>query len=268
MEHKFILITNDDGIESPGLKAAVEAVSELADVLVVAPTNQMTSMGRSLWGAKSELFQAKIYTANGRDIEAYHMDCSPARLVLHALDVLCVERKPDLIVSGINYGENLGTNVTISATIGAVLQGACMGIPGLAVSLQTEIANHHVYADLDWTAARHFTQKFTEMMLSGDLPTSQEFLNVNVPAHATIDTEWRVTRQSLQPYFTNIVRSPSKNSLVGDAECVLGYDEKALEPDSDIYAIVNDEIVSVTPLGVDLTAHESMRRLKEMYEKS
>ena len=196
------------------------------------------------------------------------MECSPARLVLHALDVLCVDRKPDLIISGVNYGENLGSNVTISATIGAVLQGACMGIPGLAVSLQTEIENHHVHADLDWGAARHFTEKFTKMMLSGAFPKGQEILNVNIPAHAYMDTEWRATRQSLQPYFTNIVRNPSKDSAVGDGECVIGYDEQSLEPDSDISAIVNEGVVSVSPLGVDLSAKESMRRLKEMYEKS
>ena len=264
----MILVTNDDGIDSPGLQAAVEAVSGLADILVVAPTAQMTSMGRSLWGAKTALFQPIDYEANGRAVKAYHMDCSPARLVLHALDVLCVDQKPDLIVSGVNYGENLGSNVTISATIGAVLQGACMGIPGLAVSLQTEIENHHVHADLNWGAARHFTKKFARMMLSGDLPVGEEILNVNVPAHATTETQWRVTRQSRQPYFTNIVRIPSKDRSIGDGECVIGYDENSLEPDSDISAIVHDGVVSVSPLGVDLTAQELMCRLKEMYEKS
>lgn len=262
MNSKLILLTNDDGIESPGLKAAVEAVSGLGDVLVVAPTTQKTSMGRSLWGAKTEYFRQASFVANGKDIEAYHMDCSPARVVLHSLDVLFVDRKPDLIVSGINYGENLGTNLTISGTIGAVIQGSCMGIPGLAVSLQTERENHHVHADLNWGAARYFTEKFAKMMLEADATSSPQMLNVNIPACATINTNWRITRQSMQPYFTNLVKTPSRESSVGEGECVLGYDEKSLEPDSDIYAIVNEGVVSVTPLGLDLTACDAMGRPK------
>ena len=267
MKRPLLLLTNDDGIRSPGLQALAEAVSGLADLLVVAPTNQQTSMGRSLWGEKTECFQGIDYAANGSAIRAYHMNSSPARLVLHALDVLCVDRKPDLIVSGVNYGENLGTNVTISATIGAVLQGASMGIPGLAVSLQTEIENHHVHAELDWSAARYFTTKFTGMILENEFSEDLDIVNVNVPACATSDTEWKLTRQSRQPYFTNIVRNPSEDNPISDGECVFGYDESKVEPDSDIHALVNDSAVSVTPLSIDLTAYRDLIDMKAMYEQ-
>src|SRR5512133_3679716 len=130
----LILATNDDGIGSPGLRALVEAVLPLGQVVVVAPSTQKTSVGRSLMGAQTARLIPIDYRVNGTAVEAFHCECSPARAVLHAFDVLFTGSKPDLLVSGINYGENLGTNITISGTVGAALQGAAFGVPGIAMS--------------------------------------------------------------------------------------------------------------------------------------
>ena len=99
---KLILATNDDGIDSPGLRALVEAVLPLGKVVVVAPSTQKTSLGRSLIGAKTEAFEPRDYAVDGTVVEAYRCECSPARVVLHALNVLFPGRRPDLCVSGIN----------------------------------------------------------------------------------------------------------------------------------------------------------------------
>lgn len=253
-----ILVTNDDGIESPGLRAAVEAVLPLGRVIVVAPSRQQTSMGRSLSGDKDAYLQPSEFRANGTRVDAYRCDCTPARAVLHAFDVLFRARKPDLVVSGINYGENLGTNSTISGTIGAALQAATLGARGLTVSLQTEIGNHRRHAELEWDVARHFCRKFAALMLEAAMPADVDILNVNVPASATVETPWRVTRLSRQPYFGNRLDNPAPDSRLGDAVCHYGYDAAKLEPDSDILA-VRGGLVSVTPVSVDLTSRVDLK---------
>lgn len=250
----LILVTNDDGIESPGLRAAVEAAIELGEVTVVAPTTQKTSMSRSLWGAPEERLHEIDYEINGQSVPAYHADCSPARLIIHALQTLFTDRKPDLLVSGINYGENLGTNIGLSATCGAAFQAAADNIPALAVSLQTAIANHLNHAELDWDAAEHFTKYFARKILEGNLPDDVDVLNVNIPAEATPKTEWKWTRQSHQPYFLNSITDPSQKSTIGDGKCIIKFDESKIECDSDIHAITVKHIVSVTPLSSDSTS--------------
>jgi 5'-nucleotidase len=255
-----ILVTNDDGIESPGLRAAVEAVLPLGNVIVVAPAHQQTSASRSFHGDKNAFLQPVEYAVNGTDVKAYRCDCAPARAVLHAFDVLFSENKPDLLVSGINYGENLGSNSTISGTIGAALQAATHGVRGLAVSLQTEIENHCRHVDLHWDIARHFCRVFAEIMMETTLPADVDILNVNVPAAATVDTPWKTTRLSRQGYFGNLVADPTPASKIGDAVCRYGYDLGTAEPDSDILAVCNG-LVSVTPVSMDLTSRVDLKSL-------
>jgi len=151
----LIVVTNDDGIKSPGLRTAVEAVLPLGEVIVIAPSSQQTSAGRSFRGDDTEYFHEVDLRIGGQTVRGYHCECSPALAVLHAFDVLFAKRKPDLVVSGINYGENLGSNVTISGTVGAAIQAASQGVKGLAVSLQTRIADHCNHPELQWDAVRH-----------------------------------------------------------------------------------------------------------------
>jgi 5'-nucleotidase len=256
----LILVTNDDGIESPGLRAAVEAVLPLGEVIVVAPSSQQTSAGRGLHGDRQGSFQRVELKFGGKMVTGYHCDCSPARIVLHAFDVLFTEKQPDLIVSGINYGENLGTNVTISGTVGAALQAASHGVPGLAMSLQTDIGNHRKYAELEWGAATHFCNSFASLMLNAKLPPDVDVLNVNVPASATIKTPWKVTRLSRQGYFVNYLADPHHASKIGEAVCQFGFDEATLEPDSDIRAVCSN-LVSVTPVSMDLTSRVNLESI-------
>jgi len=254
----LILVTNDDGIESPGLRAAVEAVLPLGEVVVVAPSRQQTSAGRGFHGDKNGSLQRVELKIAGQTVPGYHCDCSPARAVVHAYDVLFNGKKPDLLVSGINYGENLGSNITISGTVGATLQAASHGIPGLAMSLQTDIGNHHKHIELDWEAARHFCCQIAALMLKTPLPADVDILNVNVPASATVKTPWKVTRLSRQGYFVIHMANPAPSSKIGEAVCQLGYDESSLEPDSDIKAI-HSHWVSVTPVSMDLTARIELK---------
>jgi 5'-nucleotidase len=251
----LILLTNDDGIKSPGLRAAAEALSGLGRLVVAAPSSQRTASGRSLMSdGPSESLRPVPFEVAGAEVEAYECGCSPALLVLHALASLLRERRPDLAVSGINYGENLGQTVTSSGTVGAALEAAGAGLPAMAVSLQTGVDLHYRYGEVDWRGAKHFTRLLAERVLERGLPPEAAALNVNVPDCAVPETPWRVTRLSRQSYFFYHLGSASAASRIGDAEVRIQIDPQALEPGSDIRAMALDRVVSITPLGLDLTA--------------
>jgi len=260
----LILITNDDGITSPGLRATVQAVLPLGDPLVVAPARQWSGAGRSMPQGDAGRISRHPLEVDGRPVMAYQVDSSPALAVAHALLGL-VPRRPALLVSGINYGENMGADVTISGTVGAALQGADLGIPALAVSLQTPKETHVYPSDsVDFAAAIHFTRLFARWMLQVMLPFDVDVLKIDVPDDATPETAWRLTRVSRQAYFVAALpqqaspADPAAPPSVG--RCGGGIDYEPLahpertEPDSDIYALAVDRVVSVAPLSLDLTS--------------
>jgi 5'-nucleotidase len=254
----LILVTNDDGIDSPGLHAAVEAIADLGEPLVVAPLTQQTSMGRSMpVGAEVGVVEERLLTIGGRRYAAYAVHGSPAQAALHAILELA-PRVPALCVSGVNYGENLGASITRSGTVGAALEAASQRVPALAMSLEVHPEFHHVteYAEVDWTMARRVTRLLAERALQLGLPAGADALNVAVPATATLTTRLRMTRQSHQNYYNE--RAPQPRDLTTPYRyfATTGYDLATLETDSDIYAFSVDRVISVTPLALDLTARE------------
>ncbi len=251
-EKPLILLTNDDGIRSPGLWAAAEALSELGWVLVVAPRTQQTGAGRSLPVSSGGGIHEEKLTIKGKEWTVFAIEGSPAQAVQHGFLELA-HRKPDLVVSGINYGENLGTGVTVSGTVGAALEAAALGVPALAVSRQVDISLHLSYDRIDFSAAAYFTRLFGAWMLSHVPPHDVDVLKVDVPENATPDTPWRVTRLSRRR-----VHWPTPPERTSDGSGRLGYKRSVrpeeAEPDSDVYAVLHEGIVSVTPLSLDLTS--------------
>ncbi|MBU1099651.1 MAG: 5'/3'-nucleotidase SurE [Bacteroidetes bacterium] len=256
MPERFILITNDDGIDSPGLRAAVEAVIDLGEIIVVAPSTQQTAMSRALYGAKDEYLKPLDFQIGETRVSAYHINASPAMAVQHAYNVLFFERQPDLIISGINYGENLGWDSMLSGTVGAAFQGASQGTPAIAVSLQTEIEHHFVYGEVDWSAAKHFLKLYSERILKDGICEGVKVLKIDVPAEATTETEWRYTKLADQHYFTAEIENPSLESRLGDAKVKIKPIMDNLDKESDIYALAVDKIVSVTPMNMDMSVHK------------
>ena len=257
----LIVLTNDDGINSPGLLAAANALSPLGWVLVVAPHEQQSGSGRSISGN----YDGVIYRMNkvilGRQWQVYSVRGSPARAVQCALLELS-DRKPDLLVSGINYGENVGSGITISGTIGAALEGASFGIPSLAVSLEMDVSYHLSHSDeIDFSAATHFVNLFAKRMLgmsSRHISEDVDVLKVDVPSNATSQTPWRITRQSRQRYYAPVKRDDASS----DDHDKLDYQRdicfETLEPDSDISVLVQERAVSVTPISLDMTSRVSL----------
>lgn len=257
-QRPLILVTNDDGIDSPGLHAAAEAVSDLGDLLIVAPSSQSTAAGRSFPPIQDKRIYATEIPVGQHAHPAYKADVSPAQAVQLARLELA-GRPITLCISGINYGENVGTGVTISGTVGAALEAACSGIPALAVSLETPAQYHLSHSrEIDFSAAAHFTRQFAQHVLECGLAPGVDLLKIDIPSSATPQTPWQVGRVSRQRYYQ---ASPSGRTHLQEQKEItyrVQVHANGLEPDSDIHLVVVDKVVAVVPMTIDLTARVAL----------
>lgn len=264
---KQILLTNDDGIHSPGLWAAAEALAHLGFVTVSAPREQSSGMGRSMSGASDGIIQIETLTVHGQEWSVHAVGGSPAQAVQHGV-LEIMSQPPDLVVSGINYGENIGTGVTVSGTVGAALEAASLGIPALAVSLQTDRKYHLSYSqEIDFSAAAHFTALFGKLLLEKKFPADVHVIKLEVPSDATKETAWELTRLTRQRYYDSL--KPERNSW--DVTGTVGYKEAAVldhePPGTDLHAMRVNRHVAVTPLSLDLTSRVDFMQLEQMLRK-
>ena len=258
-----ILVTNDDGVRSPGLLAAAQALLPLGRVVIVAPRQQSSGAGRSLPSESDGLITTCTLPRNGQPHTAYAVGGTPAQAVLHGvLEIL--EAPPDLVVSGINYGENLATGVTVSGTVGAALEGAALGIPALAISLEVPKEYHLSHSDaVDFSTAAHFTRFFAQALLSGrDLPPDVDVLKVDVPADATPQTPWKVCRQSRKRYYRPLRPQRRSWDEPGTVGYTYGDPPETFPKDSDVYVLKVERKVAVVPLSLDCTSRVPFDQLE------
>jgi 5'-nucleotidase len=255
----LILITNDDGIGSAGLWAAVEAALPVGEVLVVAPDRQWSGGGRSMPRGVSGRVRSAWREVGDVRVIAHAVDASPALAVVHGV-MEFAPRTPSLVIAGINHGANLGTEVTISGTVGAALEAAAFGIPALAISQEMD-ATYHLTGDpeCNYTAAIEFTRRFARRMLQAELPDDVDVLNVNLPSDATPRTPWCLTRLSRRRYFVPLM--PDRDAGEGRPGYRQIEDAEEAEEDSDVRALRVEGQVSVTPLSLDLTSRAAFQGL-------
>lgn len=261
-DRRLILLSNDDGIRSPGLWAAAEALSSLGYVTVAAPREQRSGSGRSMPVDSDGVLREEHVEVGGKIWPVYAVGGSPAQAVQHGILELS-PRLPDLVVAGINYGENVSVSVTISGTVGAALEGAAAGIPAIAVSRETDQRFHLSHSEeIDFSAAAYFTAFFAEKLLRAGRIPDLDVLKIDVPADATPETEWQVTRLSRAKYYIPV--SPRRTRL--DEPGSVGYevlpDFDGLEPDSDVYVLRVARKVTVTPLSLDMTSRLDLAKLE------
>jgi 5'-nucleotidase len=179
-----------------------------------------------------------------------------------------MKEKPDLVVSGINYGENVATGVTISGTVGAALEGASLGIPSMAVSLEADPKYHLSYsAEVSFLVAADFALRIARLLLEKKLPADVDVLKVDVPSDATVDTPWQLTRVSRQRYYEPI--TPVRESW--SERTILSYREAAEfeheAEDTDVYVLRKKRMISVSPLSLDLTSRADFAELDKLLRK-
>ncbi|MEI9887757.1 MAG: 5'/3'-nucleotidase SurE [Rhizomicrobium sp.] len=249
----LILVTNDDGIESPGLAAAVEVAIALGEVIVAAPIDQQTSTGRGYAKTPTtgRIFRHDRFKAR-EVLGAFGIEGTPATAVSHALLEL-VPRRPDLCISGINYGENVGLSIAASGTVGAALEADTYDVPSMAISLECPVAEQKSseFSSKTWGASVDIGRRIAQRLLKEGLPKRIAVWNVNIPSDATESTAIHFVKQSRLNYFEFLV--PKRSSL---AEPVRLHAEIRLpkplnDPGTDIEALVVRRVVSICELTWD-----------------
>ncbi len=248
-----ILVTNDDGVHSAGMRAAVKSVEGLGDILVSAPAGQKSGVGRSI-----SIFEPLRFNKIKMDgHEAYEVSGTPTDSVIIGIFWLMKGELPDLAVSGINIGENISTDtVTTSGTIGAALEAASYGIPAIAASIQVvdqgdkfDSKNDHAY---QFEVATKIVRRVAERVLEKGLPKGVDILNINVPVNATEETEIVVTHLARKIFKTAVHERPDPR---GRPYYWIGGDLICKEKEgTDVRAIYQEGKISITPLTVDNTA--------------
>jgi 5'-nucleotidase len=267
MDKPQILLTNDDGIRSPGLWAAARALASIGYVTVAAPNEQSSGAGRSLPGTSSGIIHEEKLEVHGKEWIIYAVAGTPAQAVLHAVLEIMPE-KPDLIVSGINYGENVGLGITVSGTVGAAMEGASLGYPSLAASLQADQQYHLSYSEeIDFSASAHFTAYFANILLNHKLSDDIHLLNVNIPSDATANTKWQTTRLARQRYYDPTPPNRSSWNVPGTVSYIEAANLDGEAEDSDVYVMRKKHMVSVTPISLDMTSRVELRDLESQLRK-
>jgi len=247
---KSILIVNDDGIASAGIRAAAEALSSLGVVTIVAPASQQSGVGRSLTLRQP----LPVRRSMVKGFEAYSVEGTPVDSVIVALYAL-LDKQPDLIVSGINLGENMSSEITTSGTVCAAIEGANHGIPSIAISLHMEEKEKFGRGEkVDFTLSKKVLYTVAERILSTGLPQGVDLLNINVPDSGADDAEVEITRLARRMYRARVHRldlSHGDSGYLIDGDAILDA-----EPGTDVYAVRVKKHISITPLTLDFTARE------------
>ena len=240
-----ILITNDDGYRSDGLKALADALRPLGEVTIVAPVTEASAIGHALTlrhPLRLEHVADRVFAVDGTPTDCVNIAVTQ---VFKGL--------PDLVVSGVNKGWNLGDDVTYSGTVAGALEGALLGVPSIAVSLSM------TRGDYDFGPSARAAATMAEALLRRPLPP-RTFLNVNVPKGRPKGC--RVTVQARRNHITSVAE---RHDPKGRAYYWIEEGQDEWEPhDRSDYQAVRDGYISITPLQPDLTAHAALALLDEL----
>jgi 5'-nucleotidase len=256
---KRILITNDDGYESKGLLALAEALRPLGQVTIVAPTTEKSACGHSLTVTKPLRFVQV-------DDDFFKLDeGTPSDCIYLAITALFEKnKKPDLIVSGINRGANLGEDITYSGTAGGAMEGILHGIPSFAIS-QFYTNGRSTLDVLAYELAKKTAYEFAKKILDEGFPLGQrEFINVNIPPISPKECKgYKVARAGSRAYESTALMNRNPR---GEEYYWIGVDalmwQRDIDEETDIYAL-NQGFISLTPIKVDMTAHEKIKTLRK-----
>lgn len=248
----LILITNDDGYQAKGIKNLTEAMKEIGDVVVVAPNGPRSGMSgaiTSLEPIRHHLISKEegvtIYACSGTPVDCVKLGVSEI-----------LDRKPDLLVSGINHGSNASICVLYSGTMGAAMEGAILGIPSIGFSL----LDHD--ADADFSHTHKITKAISEEVLKTSLPENV-CLNVNIPDARTGSKGIKVCAQAAGRFVKEFKKSTDGSER--EIFWLTGYFENSNPSDNttDEWALANG-FTSVVPITIDMTSHKHLNEMKTM----
>lgn len=248
-----ILLTNDDGVTSSGLMAAYDALSEVADVTVVAPATQQSAVGRSI-----SIFEPiRVFETRVDGVEMHSVGGTPTDAVVLGL-YRVMEEPPDLVVSGINLGENLSTEaVTTSGTVGAALEASTQGVPAVAASAQVRESEkfHHGQLELDMGAAKDLLRDLADSLLTNGFPSGVDVLNLNVPGDFRSGGKTHLTRLARRFFKTDVLERHDPRGK--PYYWIDGDHVRDAEPGTDVHTVLERGEASLTPISLDSTSRSS-----------
>jgi len=254
---KTILVTNDDGFESDGLKALADALKPLGRVIVVAPTTNKSACGHSLTLDKPLRF-VEIDDDFFKLDDGTPSDC--VYLSLHSL----LEKKPDLIVSGINKGGNMGEDITYSGTAAAAMEGSLQDVPSIAISqvCNSRCEDLHMHS---YQLAKEVIYKVAKDMLGGDLILpKRRFLNINVPPIKPKECKgFKITKAGFRVYGNDLSTHRNPRGLEYHWIGLHPLEWVANDAKDCDFEAIKDGFVSITPVKMDLTSYEEIKRLQQ-----
>lgn len=244
-----ILISNDDGIDAPGIFALAQELKKIGEVTVVAPDKQQSAVGHAI--TVNYPLRVKNFNKNGKFF-GYAVEGTPADAVKLAVRAL-LKHRPDILVSGINHGSNTAISVLYSGTVSAATEGTILGIPSVAVSLTT-------FGHADFRYSARFTRKLITLVAAKGLPRGT-LLNVNIPPLTQRAIRGIViTRQGKSTWDDtfDVRRDPANKEYFWLTGSLIETDNEA---DADQWAVAN-KYVSITPIQYDLTDYSMMDEMK------
>ncbi|MES3630993.1 MAG: 5'/3'-nucleotidase SurE [Longimonas sp.] len=249
-----ILICNDDGIDAPGIQALASALDGLGDLIIAAPESEQSAVGHAITVRDPVRAQSYGFEVPSGPTKAWSIAGTPADCIKLAGQEL-LDRPPDLVVSGINHGPNTAVNVLYSGTVSAATEAAIMGYPAIAFSLCSWSSN-------EFEAAGYYARMLSRHVLNEGLPAGS-LLNVNIPALPFDEIAGvRITRQARARWEESFVArtDPLDRPYYWLSGTFVNLDSGA---DNDLAAI-EDDYVAVTPMQLDLTAHEQLEGLRSV----
>ena len=252
MERPLILVTNDDGINAPGIRTLISIMKDIGDIVVVAPDSPQSGMGHAIT-INSTLHSSRI-TPKDSEITEYSCSGTPADCVKLAINEL-MPRKPDLCVSGINHGSNSSINVIYSGTMSAAIEAGIEGVPAIGFSLLDYRWN------ADFEQSKSFISMITLNALNNGIPKGV-VLNVNIPSVKKSDIKGvKICRQAMAYWIEEFDKR--KNPLGQEYYWLTGkFINEDLGEDTDEWAL-NNNFISIVPVKFDLTAHHAIKGLNQ-----
>ena len=255
MSRPLILVSNDDGITSKGIRVLVSVMKKLGDVVVVAPDSPQSGMGHAITiGQTLRLYEEDIF----EDVLAYKSSGTPADCVKLAKHHVLKERKPDLVVSGINHGSNTSISVLYSGTMSAAIEGALEGLPSIGFSLCD------FSSKADFSHIEEWVEKIARQVLEHGIPKGIA-LNVNFPPKRNEDIRGiKICRQADAKWQEEFVErfDPTGRKYFWLAGNFVNFDKGE---DNDEWAIANN-YVSIVPCQYDLTAHHAISHINKEWD--
>ncbi len=265
IKRKLVMVTNDDGVQSEGIIALAKVIKKKATVVIVGPEQPQSAAALSLTFHKP----LRVSRSRKEGLVCYAVSGSPGDSVMIGVNRIMFKR-PDLVASGINYGDNVTyQDILASGTVAAALEASLMGIPAVAFSMEVpeETIFSTDHTGIDFSIAALFAGEIVHELLEGGMPEGVDLLNVNFPRHVSEDTKLSLTRIEKRKYMDRVL--VRKDPRGRPYYWLWGQRLSTFKENTDAFAVHSERAISVSPMIVNMSAPitEQMEELKNRVEE-